>query len=186
MRSIGIPGSPPRMRGKLRMIPFVCEFSGITPADAGKTKLNSIVYNSYMDHPRGCGENYLQKRELHLHHGSPPRMRGKHLFSTSARGVWRITPADAGKTASASLCGYILQDHPRGCGENAAGSTRKWATTGSPPRMRGKPRWSSGVDAARRITPADAGKTVYRRDSLHLRKDHPRGCGENALTYPLA
>ena len=179
-------GSPPRMRGKPENPGAVDWNTRITPADAGKTAHDPLCLRIFRDHPRGCGENYLQKRELHLHHGSPPRMRGKHLFSTSARGVWRITPADAGKTASASLCGYILQDHPRGCGENAAGSTRKWATTGSPPRMRGKPRWSSGVDAARRITPADAGKTVYRRDSLHLRKDHPRGCGENALTYPLA
>ena len=30
-----------------------------------------------------------------------------------------------------------------------------------------------------RITPAGAGKTIYRRNSLHLRKDHPRRCGEN-------
>ena len=51
--------------------------------------------------------------------------------------------------------------------------------------MRGK--HLSRVWAERRngITPADAGKTVYRRNSLHLRKDHPRGCGENSITRVL-
>ena len=45
--------------------------------------------------------------------------------------------------------------------------------------MRGKLEDKMRVYIESRITPADAGKTVYRRDSLHLRKDHPRGCGEN-------
>ena len=30
----------------------------------------------------------------------------------------RITPADAGKTTTATATLTIVQDHPRGCGEN--------------------------------------------------------------------
>ena len=45
--------------------------------------------------------------------------------------------------------------------------------------MRGTLAYAVRVPLAERITPAGAGKTVYRRDSLHLRKDHPRRCGEN-------
>ena len=48
--------------------------------------------------------------------------------------------------------------------------------------MRGKPlqrilRLSGG-----RITPADAGKTLYYRHGKGMPKDHPRGCGENVPT----
>ena len=50
-------------------------------------------------------------------------------------------------------------DHPRGCGEN-------------PTRLR-------RAAAARRITPADAGKIRRQSVSLSLPLDHPRGCGEN-------
>ena len=52
--------------------------------------------------------------------------------------------------------------------------------------MRGKLEDKMRVYIESRITPADAGKTVYRRDSLHLRKDHPRGCGENSRNAPVA
>ena len=46
-------------------------------------------------------------------------MRGKLLLLRLSRGRLRITPADAGKTIIRILSGNKLQDHPRGCGENA-------------------------------------------------------------------
>ena len=50
-------------------------------------------------------------------------------------------------------------DHPRGCGENTSGKS---------------------ISAhARRITPADAGKTAFERLLENHTEDHPRGCGEN-------
>ena len=52
----------------------------ITPADAGKTRGGEIPTLPYEDHPRGCGENCID-RVVHL------PIRG-------------ITPADAGKTHS--------------------------------------------------------------------------------------
>ena len=73
--------------------------------------------------------------------------------------LYRITPADAGKTKTAppSLC--------------------RWC--GSPPRMRGKLHPTEGTLSAFRITPADAGKTVKIHNSERKPQDHPRGCGEN-------
>ena len=72
-----------------------------------------------------------------------------------------ITPADAGKTFLSALSKNGAQDHPRGCGENQKIRVPLIGTLGSPPRMRGKPSGITGVTTEKRITPADAGKTVY-------------------------
>ena len=86
------------MRGKpLEILPAHNE-RRITPADAGKTLIMPTVLNSDWDHPRGCGENLLLHLRLRLLLGSPPRMRGKLVGSVFNDGVYRITPADAGKT----------------------------------------------------------------------------------------
>ena len=94
--------------------------------------------------------------------GSPPRMRGKRCQTLTVTATRRITPADAGKTAAVKLKACIQQDHPRGCGENAISSFSMPVSTGSPPRMRGKPEASERSIAALGITPADAGKTAVR------------------------
>ena len=109
-------------------------------------------------------------------------MRGKHPLCTLAGNIMRITPADAGKTGSLNLCGDLFEDHPRGCGENTAIAASMPINIGSPPRMRGKPiNWLS-VAVSYRITPADAGKTRAKRTKTMPPQDHPRGCGENALS----
>ena len=73
-----VKGSPPRMRGKLSLIM--------------PTVLNSE------DHPRVCGENTASSLTAQNRIGSPPRMRGKRANKTAEVGVFRITPAYAGKT----------------------------------------------------------------------------------------
>ena len=131
-------GSPPRMRGKLSLFSGIVRITGITPADAGKTRFCGGLSARPEDHPRGCGENYPSMFFKSWFVGSPPRMRGKlmpTLYQLSDKG---ITPADAGKTKIKEHKLTIMWDHPRGCGENAA---HKWAyqtVMGSPPRMRGK------------------------------------------------
>ena len=50
---------------------------------------------------------------------------------------------------------------------------------GSPPRMRGKPKWSQKKKVAAGITPAHAGKTQPRAGGSRVAGDHPRACGEN-------
>ena len=73
----------------------------------------------------------------------------------------------------------MLQDHPRGCGENAASTASMLAASGSPPRMRGKLLKSAENLLTNRITPADAGKTDAPAQVALENEDHPRGCGEN-------
>ena len=78
-------GSPPRMRGKLRSKSKGRMTHGITPADAGKTRVRMPKKLPSKDHPRGCGENQHGGFLHGQKYGSPPRMRGKLCFL-----CWRI------------------------------------------------------------------------------------------------
>ena len=113
-----VVGSPPRMRGKRHTTLLYRSFDGITPADAGKTFVNSFILLILWDHPRGCGENTFYKKGTCHIKGSPPRMRGKHLHRRDDVRYTRITPADAGKTVTRCNDKVPISDHPRGCGEN--------------------------------------------------------------------
>ena len=91
-------GSPPRMRGKLGIVHSFYLSGGITPADAGKTRLSASFSLRPQDHPRGCGENCGKTYQRTAYRGSPPRMRGKPSLPHIQPTCVRITPADAGKT----------------------------------------------------------------------------------------
>ena len=167
------------MRGKLDDIPAKQRERRITPADAGKTRNRSAAVQQPEDHPRGCGENANKKAFYVKYDGSPPRMRGKLPYPTCFFVRVGITPADAGKTPSCTTFAPLVQDHPRGCGENFYKVGLAAYGTGSPPRMRGKRCPIKAIRGERRITPADAGKTLI-LDAENLdSRDHPRGCGEN-------
>ena len=80
--------------------------------------MESIASGKYTDHPRRCGENVIGGMIAVTIAGSPPQVRGKRDSAERGRGIPRITPAGAGKTAD--LQGLVdgLTDHPRRCGEN--------------------------------------------------------------------
>ena len=172
-------GSPPRMRGKQDGTGIFILRGRITPADAGKTSSPCGLDRTNMDHPRGCGENSAANDFKHLSRGSPPRMRGKRLFCEPFKAEARITPADAGKTIQSIVDALPQMDHPRGCGENSSIASSILYIEGSPPRMRGKPRFALQTARGQRITPADAGKTADACRRFPPVWDHPRGCGEN-------
>ena len=126
-------------------------------------------------------------------------MRGKHVYHEDGTGIFRITPADAGKTGKRNTISFMTRitpadagktrrqsrksvtarDHPRGCGENSPFAVATRFLTGSPPRMRGKPIGQNYNGFPIGITPADAGKTYRRNYPPQCPRDHPRGCGEN-------
>ena len=86
------------MRGKLAELFCINRDTGITPADAGKTRHASAHSRLSGDHPRGCGENLPDFKFSGDVKGSPPRMRGKLSDCWKTLPELRITPADAGKT----------------------------------------------------------------------------------------
>ena len=155
-------GSPPRMRGKQRTNGDAGFIHRITPAHAGKTVLFVGLSVARQDHPRACGENRKPSFRFNGGMGSPPRMRGKR--------VSRYCAADS------------TMDHPRACGENTILSATRYFIAGSPPRMRGKLNYYLARKLRERITPAHAGKTSAFFTIATCAKDHPRACGENAVT----
>ena len=112
-------GSPPQVRGKPEFVLGVGLIKRITPAGAGKTKLEGI--NS------------------HKIYGSPPQVRGKLVVLPYRDRVNGITPAGAGKTRQHCAPDRRHGDHPRRCGENTVARRTKSRTIGSPPQVRGKP-----------------------------------------------
>ena len=111
-------GSPPQMRGKQLSSASEAILSGITPADAGKTKTPTLAVLLERDHPRRCGENSAQAPFSARFPGSPPQMRGKLACHDCTIQRCRITPADAGKTLLCCCRRLLKKDHPRRCGEN--------------------------------------------------------------------
>ena len=155
-------GSPPQVRGKLFVTPFLLAVSRITPAGAGKTMCNHIFFCTTRDHPRRCGENLSQSNSGIGESGSPPQVRGK-LFQNAgvAKKTW-ITPAGAGKTVKVGRPEIRDQDHPRRCGENISRCIFSCTMLGSPPQVRGKRLPTCSRYVLLGITPAGAGKTLKR------------------------
>ena len=167
------------MRGKLLNRNHGSEELRITPARAGKTVPARVIAIGLKDHPRACGENPGIRFPIRWILGSPPRVRGKQAREQSFAVSSGITPARAGKTDEVARLWAQNEDHPRACGENLRPFRYIYSTTGSPPRVRGKPaqRWYEPV--RRGITPARAGKTVRPQAAATCSRDHPRACGEN-------
>ena len=110
--------------------------------------------------------------------GSPPRGRGKAPGHPVLRISARITPAWAGKSPPHWWRSSITEDHPRVGGEKLQELTGLRNTRGSPPRGRGKGRYSPPTATATGITPAWAGKSRLFICFHFFFKDHPRVGGE--------
>ena len=91
-------GSPPQVRGKHYTNGVDVALAGITPAGAGKTRIEITNPEGAQDHPRRCGENYGNLVSYNAWEGSPPQVRGKPVLSGCTGRRSRITPAGAGKT----------------------------------------------------------------------------------------
>ena len=146
------------MRGKGADLASVTAATRITPACAGKSRAISAFPSAIQDHPRVCGEKFVEVAKIFHDLGSPPRVRGKVLHLCFRVALKGITPACAGKSGWHSCCPGCNRDHPRVCGEKVLLIIGISKARGSPPRVRGKvsERLMGGNYA--RITPACAGK----------------------------
>ena len=132
-------GSPPRMRGKVKIERKSQKRKRITPAYAGKRGRPAARLSQCPDHPRVCGEKGVEKWLEKTPRGSPPRMRGKAFRSFFGMRKRGITPAYAGKSPALWRVPAPL--------------------SGSPPRMRGKAQCVCDACDFPGITPAYAGKS---------------------------
>ena len=172
------PGSPPRGRGKVRILIYSVALDRITPAWAGKSDGFALCPWSAGDHPRVGGEKSAPCTLAASGRGSPPRGRGKVSYAPEVCNAVGITPAWAGKRKPVQGYCKTRGDHPRVGGEK---NVLKWScreTKGSPPRGRGKARLHTQLDDQGRITPAWAGKSRQSPASEMPTKDHPRVGGE--------
>ena len=69
-------GSSPRMRGTPWQLPAYRRGKGIIPAHAGNTRFPCCGCRWWWDHPRACGEHYIETHACLIPQGSSPRMRG--------------------------------------------------------------------------------------------------------------
>ena len=111
--------------------------------------------------------------------GSSPRVRGKRMAPPPNPPQPGLIPACAGKTYAHSPGRSVSRAHPRACGENAIFARSSFVAYGSSPRVRGKLREEDRSAHHRRLIPARAGKTSWRRRQRPARRAHPRVCGEN-------
>ena len=174
------------MRGKAPVPTEIMNRIGITPAYAGKSCLPQTDGKHCKDHPRLCGEKYTAARKGVPMTGSPPPMRGKGYSDGNLYGMYRITPAYAGKSNDRCNFRHSNKDHPRLCGEKLFLPIDHILTTGSPPPMRGKGCFDTSIPFILRITPAYAGKRSFALPIRRARWDHPRLCGEKALGSKIA
>ena len=135
-----VPGSPPRVRGKVLQLLDAVIGQGITPARAGKSGNDNDYRIVMSDHPRACGEKPGAPFLLRSAEGSPPRVRGKDFYAVQLGVSDGITPARAGKSSSTVEYPKNFRDHPRACGEKSIHTEGSAPRLGSPPRVRGKDR----------------------------------------------
>ena len=131
-----------------------------------------------------CGEKFLEVVQPIAEWGSPPRVRGKGLYSLSLVLRAGITPACAGKSSPHLRYSTSRWDHPRVCGEKENELREFAAQIGSPPRVRGKGPTMKMGSLFPRITPACAGKRSFFSRSSVSERDHPRVCGEKHHPTP--
>ena len=173
-------GSPPHMRGKVAELNAVPVCLGITPAHAGKRMTENISEHVRWDHPRTCGEKYIDLPPSGNRWGSPPHMRGKAGCSRWRMRLSGITPAHAGKSFQCFRKLRAVWDHPRTCGEKLHPLQFSHTVSGSPPHMRGKVVMPPRFQRSRGITPAHAGKSLPPCAGTASNWDHPRTCGEKS------
>ena len=171
-------GSPPHRRGKVGLDGGLSEAVGITPAQAGKSKLALCTPSCPTDHPCAGGEKNKELEGVWLPMGSPPRGRGKVLYRVPEVVPVRITPAWAGKSQSKLRGSASRKDHPRVGGEKGEKGGRSHEQQGSPPRGRGKAHKLIKQRHVAGITPAWAGKRFCKEIAPPSVEDHPRVGGE--------
>ena len=142
-----------------------CPGCGITPAWAGKSQR--------------CWAAHRPAE------GSPPRGRGKDVTLKTSSEKPGITPAWAGKSDIYETLGTDPEDHPRVGGEKPRPQSWQTASSGSPPRGRGKGLRRHQQDRGPGITPAWAGKRAPASSARSRAWDHPRVGGEKPFTAYL-
>ena len=148
----------------MRGIHLICggttRMIAIIPAHAGNTHRIRWFCVGCEDHPRSCGEYFLNFVSILIDIGSSPLMRGiQRKYPVNLLRIG-IIPAHAGNTHLQTNQPIFHKDHPRSCGEYFAGTYLETSEPGSSPLMRGIQNDLFRLNESDRIIPAHAGNTM--------------------------
>ena len=129
-----------------------------------------------------CGEHALSNTMSASLVGSSPHVRGTLLHAHFRLLPVGIIPACAGNTRRRPSSVAIPRDHPRMCGEHSDGSCGCVLSWGSSPHVRGTLERFPTRHSCAGIIPACAGNTPRIRHPRGSHRDHPRMCGEHAMS----
>ena len=149
------------MRGRRFGAAVIAGLIGLTPANAGTTRVRRRERIGDPAHPRECGDDVSKAAISSRAIGSPPRMRGR-LGGGGCRVI--------GQRA-----------HPRECGDDNLLNESIPGISGSPPRMRGRRSVAATLAGDNRLTPANAGTTLLGHHPRMGSQAHPRECGDDCV-----
>ena len=177
-----LEGSSPHVRGARFIKSATQDAVGIIPACAGSTVPAGRISPSCRDHPRMCGEHCCTCALMPAIVGSSPHVRGAPITKATVPMMNGIIPACAGSTfrPRGHVSGY--RDHPRMCGEHSFNIHQFAGEQGSSPHVRGARSGGSSVSLLMGIIPACAGSTLEVQCLAYCSRDHPRMCGEHAMS----
>ena len=114
-----VPGSPPRVRSRLRGILQRLNTLGITSACAEQTRHSCRPCPNIGDHLRVCGADPVLVMPFCTTPGSPPRVRSRLRNICDCQGYVGITSACAEQTAACTTMRVTTGDHLRVCGADS-------------------------------------------------------------------
>ena len=172
-------GSSPHTRGAPLAVVGRVDVSGIIPAYAGSTMIQSGKQSSGADHPRIRGEHMLPHAPPYRPTGSSPHTRGAQPVTMTLGNLAGIIPAYAGSTSEVVRYRSEKRDHPRIRGEHGDREALVDVGHGSSPHTRGARSPPPQTPGREGIIPAYAGSTRRRRGGPGRSSDHPRIRGEH-------
>ncbi|RLV78527.1 hypothetical protein D3C57_109120 [Streptomyces rapamycinicus NRRL 5491] len=115
--------------------------------------------------------------------GPSPRVRGAAPDLVPEQGAGGTIPAGAGSSSRGRPRNDPRWDHPRGCGEQQARYAALGRNAGPSPRVRGAGARTRPAPPPKGTIPAGAGSSGRYRALAPERRDHPRGCGEQLISF---
>ena len=150
-------GSSPRVRGTATCLGVGSISYRFIPACAGNRTPRRDGTALPAVHPRVCGEQITNIRELTFSDGSSPRVRGTAGRRGRNSGRNRFIPACAGNRSSEWCWRVGRAVHPRVCGEQRLSPGQVFPKDGSSPRVRGTAGSPPSPNRVPRFIPACAG-----------------------------
>jgi len=176
-KNMSSSGLSPRVRGSPEAQYLVQVLVGSIPACAGEPDFLRIFNSFWRVYPRVCGGAGRNAVVDIARTGLSPRVRGSHQRHPAVGPRAGSIPACAGEPAGRFSPAQSIRVYPRVCGGASSSASRKAATTGLSPRVRGsRPGLGLDMDLPGSI-PACAGEPWSCATCFAKSRVYPRVCG---------